>query len=152
MDNEDLLPVVPFPGAGERRTFVSGEPDTGRLRVSYFRRGQDGPLVARVFFGPGSTGPPGYAHGGAVAAVLDEAMGAGVWLAGYAAVARRIIVDFRDMVPVGFEGLVETRIEGTEGRKISIRAWLFDGEHVLAEAEGLFVTLSEDQMQAMGKI
>ena len=149
MDDENLLPVVPFPGAGERRTFVSGEPDGGRLRVSYFRRGQDGPLVARVFFGPGSVGPPGYAHGGAVAAVLDEAMGAGVWLAGYAAVAARIIVDFRDMVPVGFEGLVETRIEATEGRKISIRAWLFDGEHVLAESEGLFVVLSDNQIQAI---
>ena len=149
MDNDDLLPVVPFPGAGERRTFVSGEPDANRLRVSYFRRGQNGPLVARVWFGPGSEGPPGYAHGGAVAAVLDEAMGAGVWLAGHAAVAARIIVDFRDMVPVGFEGLVETRLEGTEGRKISIRAWLFDGEHVLAESEGLFVVLSDDQVQTM---
>jgi acyl-coenzyme A thioesterase PaaI-like protein len=149
MDNADLVPVVPFPGAGERRTFVSGEPDGGRLRVSYFRRGQDGPLVARVLFGPGSVGPPGYAHGGAVAAVLDEAMGAGVWLAGYAAVAARIVVDFRDMVPIGFEGLVETRLEVTEGRKISIRAWLFDGEHVLAESEGLFVVLSDDQIQTM---
>lgn len=28
-------------------------------------------------------GPPGYAHGGASAAILDEAMGAVVWLAGY---------------------------------------------------------------------
>jgi hypothetical protein len=71
---------------------------------------------------------------------------------GYAAVAARIIVDFRDMVPIGFEGLVETRIEAAEGRKISIRAWLFDGEHVLAESEGLFVLLSDEQIQAMNGV
>ncbi|MGH9314519.1 MAG: PaaI family thioesterase [Vicinamibacterales bacterium] len=148
-DQTDWTPVVPYPGAGTRRSFVRGDPDDTRLRLSYFRREGDGALVARVGFGPGSEGPPGFAHGGAVAAALDDVMGAGVWLAGYAAVAARIIVDFREMVPLGLEAVIETRVEGTEGRKVTIRAWLTDGERVFAESEGLFVTLGTEQLAAM---
>lgn len=147
--SEELVPVVPYPGAGTRRTFVSGDPEGTRLRLSYFRRQRDGALVAHVSFGPGSEGPPGIAHGGAVAAALDDVMGAGVWHAGHAAVAARIIVDFREMVPLGLEGVIETRLEGTEGRKVRIRAWLTDGERVFAESEGLFVMLGAEQLAAM---
>jgi acyl-coenzyme A thioesterase PaaI-like protein len=152
MNADNLTPVVPYPGAGTRRTFVSGDPDPTRLRISYFQRASDGALVVHAWFGPGCEGPPGFVHGGAVAAVMDDAMGAGVWLAGHTGVAARIIVDLREMVPVGFDGLVETRIEGIEGRKVSIRAWLLErgGSHrVFAESEGLFVILSTEQMQSI---
>ncbi len=148
-DQSDWTPVVPYPGAGTRRNFVCGDRDDDRLRLSYFRRERDGALVARVWFGPGSEGPPGIAHGGAVAAALDDVMGAGVWLAGHPAFAARIVVDFREMVPLGLEAVIETRLEGTEGRKVTIRAWLTDGERVFAESEGLFVALRPEQLAAM---
>jgi acyl-coenzyme A thioesterase PaaI-like protein len=144
--NADLTPVVPFPGAGTRRTFVSGDPDGTRLRIEYFRRGSDGALVARVWFGPGSEGPPGYAHGGSVASVLDEAMGAAAWMAGHFSVAARLIVDFREMVPVGLEGMIDTRIATVDGRKVTVRSRLLDGDRVLAEGEALFVILTPDQL------
>lgn len=147
--NADLTPVVPYPGAGSRRTFVCGDADDERLRLSYFKREQDGALVARIWFGPRSEGPPSVVHGGAVAAALDDVMGAAVWQAGYAAVAARIIVDFREMVPLGLEGVIESRIEGTEGRKVTVRAWLTDGDRVYAESQGLFVTLGAEQLADM---
>jgi acyl-coenzyme A thioesterase PaaI-like protein len=148
-DYADWTPVVPYPGAGTRRSFLTGGGDDDRWRLSYFRRGRDGALVARIWFGPGTEGPPGIAHGGAVAAVLDDVMGAGVWLAGYPAVAARIVVDFREMVPLGLDAVIETRIEGTEGRKVRIRAWLTDGDRVFAESEGLFVILGPEQLAEM---
>jgi acyl-coenzyme A thioesterase PaaI-like protein len=148
-DRADWTPVVPYPGAGTRRSFIHGGADDDRLRVSYFRRERDGALVARVHFGPGSEGPPGVAHGGAVAAALDDVMGAGVWLAGHPAVAARIVVDFREMVPLGLDAVIETRIEATEGRKVRIRAWLTIDERVLAESEGLFVILGQEQLDRM---
>jgi acyl-coenzyme A thioesterase PaaI-like protein len=148
-DQSDWTPVVPYPGAGTRRTFVCADPPDDRLRLSYFRRQRDGALVARVWFGPGSEGPPGTSHGAAVAAALDDAMGAGVWLAGHIALAARIVVDFREMVPLGLEAVIETRIEETEGRKIRIRAWLTAGDRVFAESEGLFVALGPEQLAAM---
>jgi acyl-coenzyme A thioesterase PaaI-like protein len=149
--NADLTPVVPFPGGGTRRTFVSGAPDDPRLRVEYFRRGTDGALVARVWFGPGSEGPPGYAHGGAVAAALDEAMGAAAWLAGHVAVAARIVIDFRELVPLGLHGVIDTRVDTVDGRKVTVRARLLDGDRLLAEGEGLFVVLTADQIAQLAR-
>ena len=77
-------PIDPLGSVGTGRSFVSGEPDGDRLRVCYYRRDRDGALVGKIWFGPGAEGPPGHAHGGSMAAVLDEAMGAGAWLAGHA--------------------------------------------------------------------
>lgn len=151
MDPDTWIPVVPFPGAGTRRTFVSGDPDDARLRVEYFRRGDVGALVARVWFGPGSEGPPGYAHGGAVAAALDEAMGAAAWLAGHVAVAARIVINFRELVPLGLTGVIETGVDTVDGRKVTVRARLLDADRLLAEGEGLFVVLTADQIAQIAR-
>ena len=138
--------IAPFPGPPQ--SFVSGDPDGHRLRVAYFRRQADGVLFARAWFGRGAEGPPGYAHGGSVAAVLDEAMGAAAWAAGLPSIAARIEVDFRTMVPLGTDAAVETSVEKVEGRKIITRARLLDGYgRVLAESVGLFVRLTDDQIR-----
>jgi acyl-coenzyme A thioesterase PaaI-like protein len=140
--DSSLTPVIPFPRGGTKRSFVSGKSVGSRLRVEYFQRASDGRLVARVWFGPGSEGAPGIAHGGAVAAVLDEAMGASAWLAGYPSVSARLVIDFRGMVPLGTNATIETWVESVEGRKVSLRAKMVDADGiVLAEGEALFVTI-----------
>ncbi|HXT52702.1 MAG TPA: PaaI family thioesterase, partial [Thermoanaerobaculia bacterium] len=83
----------PFRIEGGRGSFVSGDPVGDTLRVAYFRREGDGRLMGRAWFGPGTAGPPGHAHGGAMAAVLDEAMGAAAWMAGHIAVAAHLATD-----------------------------------------------------------
>lgn len=118
-----------------------------RFRVRYFHRAADDMLVATVWFGPGTEGPPRHAHGGSVASVLDEAMGAAAWYAGYPVVAARLIVDFRAMVPVETSALVEARIERIEGRKIMTTGRMSGADGtVLAESEGLFVILDGEQL------
>ena len=52
---------------GETLRFVSGDQTGNRFRMSYFRN-QDQDLVARVWFGPVTEGPPAHAHGGSIAA------------------------------------------------------------------------------------
>lgn len=137
----DWEPVDPFPAHVRARSFVSPTGD-GRLRVAYFRRLGDGRLVGRAWFGPGAAGPPGHAHGGAVAAVLDEVLGAAAWLAGHRALAANLTVDFRAMVPLGTDARFEGAIDRVDGRKIYLRARLTaeDGR-LLAEAGGLFVAM-----------
>jgi acyl-coenzyme A thioesterase PaaI-like protein len=140
------VPVDPFPGPPQ--SFVSGDPDGHRLRVAYFQRMSDGGLLARAWFGRGAEGPPGYAHGGSVAAVLDEAMGAAAWIAGHPSIAARIEVDFKTMVPLGIDADVEMSVEKVEGRKITTRARLLDADgRVLAQSAGLFLRLSDDQIR-----
>lgn len=82
-------------------SFVSGDPFGNRIRVRYFKRERDGALVGKVWFGPGAEGPPGHAHGGSMAAVLDEALGAAAWMSGHPVVAAKLVTVFRRMLPLG---------------------------------------------------
>jgi acyl-coenzyme A thioesterase PaaI-like protein len=77
-----------------------------------------------------------------MAAVLDEAMGAAVWLEGLIVVAVRLATDFRRLLPIGTEATVEAWVSGREGRKVATRGHLLGADGVaFAEAEGLFVEL-----------
>ncbi len=147
---DDLIPVDPFPRLAGGGAFVSGDPQSDRLRVRYFPRQHDNVLVALVWFGPGTEGPPGHAHGGSVASALDEAMGGAAWHAGLPVVAARLTIDFREMVPIGIEATIEARIDRVDGRKVRTRGRLTDGAgRVYAEGEGLFIVLEADQLDRL---
>jgi acyl-coenzyme A thioesterase PaaI-like protein len=110
--------------------------------VEYFRNPDNNHLIAKIWFGPHAEGPPESVHGGAIAAVLDEAMGAVCWMNGHPVVGARITIDYRHLTPLGFTGEVESWIERIDRRKIYIKSLLRD-EHgkVHAEGEALFIEL-----------
>ena len=119
------------------------------VRKRYYRRSADGVLVGKVWFGPGCEGPPGHAHGGALAAVLDEAMGFALWRAGHRTLAASLQVAFRRPMPLGSVALLEASIERVEGRKITARSVLQrDGGAAIAEATGLYIRLTDQQLEA----
>ena len=156
----DWHPLDPVRIEGGRGSFVSGDPDGETLRVAYFRRTSDDRLVGRAWFGPRSSGPPGHAHGGSMAAVLDEAMGAAAWRAGHISVAASLQTEFRAMLPLGTDALLEAWVERHEGRKVWTRGLLRgDDGRLFAEATALFIRLDADRdreilvraAQALGK-
>ena len=144
------LALDPFRIEGGRGSFVSGDPEGDTLRVAYFRRESDGRLMGRAWFGPGTAGPPGHSHGGAMAAVLDEAMGAAAWMAGHIAVAAHLATDFRAMLPLGTDAMLEAWVDRREGRKVwtAGKLWGDDGT-VFAEATALFIRLDADRDRAL---
>lgn len=117
------------------------ETASDRLTVRYFRRATDRAVLGRVWLGPASQGPPGHAHGGAMAALLDEAMGAVTYLwRGRALLTARLEVDFRHPLPVPSGALVEAQVLRDEGRKLITRATLLTAARVeVAQAQGLYV-------------
>lgn len=138
-------PVEPVRLEGGRGSFVSGDPRGDTLRVAYFRD-PSGALVGRAWFGPGASGPPGHAHGGSMAAVLDEAMGAAVWMNDRPSVAVHLATDFRTMLPLGTDAFLRAEIERVEGRKVFTRGRIDDGaETVFCEARGIFLHLDPDR-------
>jgi acyl-coenzyme A thioesterase PaaI-like protein len=149
-------PFAPPPGwrpldPAPEESFVSGDPVGQRLRVRYFTEGEA--VRALVWFGPEAVGPPGHAHGGAIAAVLDEAMGVAAWTAGHPVVAARLVTDFRRMVPLGTVTRVETAVEPAEGRKVRLTARLLGPEGTLhAEGEAVFVRLDFDALAALNDL
>ena len=139
-------PFVPLALEGGQRSFVSGKPQSGLLRVQYFKRRGDGATVGRAWFGPGAAGPPSHAHGGSIAAVLDEAMGVAAWSSGYASVAAHLEVDFSKMIPLGTDALLEAWVEKAHERKVTTRGRLLDDAgKPFAEAVGLFVVLDPER-------
>lgn len=139
--------ALPLPYDGESpRSFVSGDPSPDRIRIRYYRRKEDGALVGKCWFGPGTQGPPGNAHGGSIAAVLDEAMGAAVWISGHMAVAATLTTQFRRLLPVGSVVRVECWVESVEGRKVRARGRLMDeAGQTFSEGECLLIELEPER-------
>jgi acyl-coenzyme A thioesterase PaaI-like protein len=95
-------------------------------------------------------GPPGHVHGGAMAATLDEAMGATAWMNGHRVVAATIKINFIAMLPIETETTVEASIDRVEGRKIHLRSTLTDpAGKVVAEGTGLFVVLRDEVLRTL---
>jgi len=122
-------------------SFIEGDPEGLRLRVRMFVRESDKRMIAKVWFGPHAEGPPGHAHGGASAAVLDHAMGVGTWLAGYPVLSARITIDYHHKVPLGHVLTVESWVEEVAGKKVSAKGRLFgdDPNRCYTTGSGLFI-------------
>lgn len=138
--NDDWRPFDAPALVGKSLRFVSGDPDGDRFRVRYFRNPAQ-QLRARIWFGPETEGPPGNAHGGAIAAVLDEVLGLAAWAAGYAIVVGNLNVSFRNLLPLEDVVTVETEVVSVAGRKIMVHGRICRGETVYAEGECLCITL-----------
>ena len=139
-------PLTPYWEVLGTRSFVSSD-DGDRIRVRYYAG--DGRTWARVWFGPGCEGPPGHAHGGALAALLDEAMGMAALATGRVVVAGRIEVDFRAMVPLGAVVTAEVALDPPVGKKTAVRAVLRGRDGATAcEATGLFVEIGTEGLGA----
>jgi acyl-coenzyme A thioesterase PaaI-like protein len=123
---------------GQSLRFVSGEPEGNRFRIRYYQDNQQ--LKARIWFGPETEGPPGHAHGGSMAAVLDEVLGLAAWAAGYPIVVGNLNVSFRNLLPLKQVVTVESRVISAQGRKIMVHGSICSGEKVFAEGECLCIT------------
>lgn len=138
-------PVEPFPSA--EGTFLA---DGDRVRLAYFRKPGEPALYAKAWFGPKTMGPPGHVHGGAMAATLDEAMGAVAWMHEFQCVAATIKISFLEMLPLETETIVEAKIDRVEGRKIHLRATLMNpAGKIVAEGTGLFIVLRDEMLRAL---
>lgn len=132
-------------------TFVSGDPSGHRLTIRYFRRESDSALMAKIIFGAGTQGPPGHAHGGSMAAALDEAMGGVAWMLGHPVVAAQLNITFRNMLPLQSRCIIEASITSVEGRKVHTTGTLhnLDGDVVYAEGVALFITLDDKKIEML---
>lgn len=148
------LPLGPWPfPTGKPGKFVSGDDSGTRYRLRYYRDATDPEcLHGKIWFGPGAEGPPNHAHGGSMAALLDEVAGMAAWAAGIPVVAATLTTHFKRMLPLGKVVQAESHIVSRKDRRVSIEARLFDGDEVYATAEGLFMVISEDMGRRLDKV
>src|SRR3954452_10881365 len=88
----------------------------------------DGDGVAgAVTFSAAHEGAPGFAHGGAVATALDDALGMLLMRLERAAVTRRLEVDYERPCFIGRDYAVIASCERIDGRKLWLDAQLREG-------------------------
>ena len=145
----DWTPVRDVPHLSPNTPFLSS---AERLAVRYFTRGVEGEMVGFIRFGTGTQGPPGHAHGGSMASVLDEVMGFACWVHGHPVLAAHIEVDFRAPLPIPTIVMAEGLVTVVDGRKISAAGVLKgrDGT-IYAESTGLFVRIDPVAVANMGQ-
>jgi acyl-coenzyme A thioesterase PaaI-like protein len=103
----------------------------------------DTSVRGRVVFGPAHLGGNGAAHGGTLPLLFDEVLGIMVSTNEPPPPARTayLTTNYRAITPVGVELRVEASIDRVDGRKRWATGRLYDGERLVADAEGLFVKL-----------
>lgn len=164
--------TTPPPGAIVPRAATEG-PQPGTVLPSHYAFcygcGEDHPagLHLKVTVGEGCSvtgefvvdvnhqGAPGLAHGGLLAAALDETLGALNWLLLNPAVTARLEVDFRRPVPLDSRLFLSARVVGVHGRKVYSAATAHldrtDGPIALA-ATALFVQVPLEHFSKHGRI
>jgi acyl-coenzyme A thioesterase PaaI-like protein len=135
-------------GAGERLPyhgpcFICGPDNPEGLGLDWYA--VDGRVQTRFRFSLAQQGPRDFAHGGAAAAVLDEAMGAAVWMAGHQVLSVNLNVDFRKPVPLDVDVVVEAWMTEVRGRKAYTVGLLrrADSDEPLVDATGIWVATPE---------
>src|SRR4051812_36920265 len=94
-------------------------------------------------------GPPGHAHGGIIATILDEAMGKGNKLRSVIAVTKTMEVEYLKLVPLRKSLIVEGHERSVRGRKhVNIAQVLNEKGEVLARTRGLFLGSAPAKMFA----
>lgn len=140
--SDEWLPAKPFPRTTTKFSYVSGNPQSLAIRIQYFQNKQSHQFVGRAWFGPEAEGPPGRAHGGSQAALLDEGMGAAAWHSGKSVVAAKIEINFRNPLPLGTVLTMWSEITKIEGQKVYTTARLEGDDGTLfSEGTGLFIMI-----------
>lgn len=111
-------------------------------------RAEDGSLElrGRAFYRYAYEGPPTCVHGGVVAELFDELLGAMTILNGTPGMTGTLTVRYRRPTPLLAPLDLEARITSVEGRKIFARGTVHHAGELTAEAEGVFIAVWPQKM------
>jgi acyl-coenzyme A thioesterase PaaI-like protein len=104
-------------------------------------------VEARVRLGLAYEGPPHGVHGGFVAGMFDEVLGATQRMMEKPGVTATLTVKYRHITPIEEELFLRAWIVEDVGRRIVAKATCHAGDLLTAEAEGLFIKVDFSEVQ-----
>lgn len=118
-----------------------------RLKFRYDEQGKC--FVSKFRLSRRYVGPPGHAHGGVIATILDEAMGKVNKIRHVIALTKEMTVEYLKPVPLGEPLIVEGRERSVRGRVHTNVAEIrnLQGE-LLAHSRGKFIAVNAEKMFA----
>jgi acyl-coenzyme A thioesterase PaaI-like protein len=112
----------------------------------------DGALRGTAYFDYQYEGPPSCVHGGVIALVFDELLGAANIAAGQPGMTGTLTIRYRRPTPLRTPLRLEAGFVSRDGRKITTRGAIYDGDELTAEAEGIFIELVPERfIEAVGR-
>jgi uncharacterized protein (TIGR00369 family) len=129
--------------------FACGKNNSEGMRLKFTHDQKRDCFVCRFRLGKRYTGPPGHAHGGIIATILDEAMGKVNKLRNVVALTSQITVHYLKPVPLNKPLRVESREVRVRGRQhINMAEILNPKGEVVARGRGRFIAIDPQKMFA----
>jgi len=123
--------------------FGCGGANDGGMKLTFEQDNANRRIVGRFVLGERYQGGGGFAHGGVIALLLDEAMGKVCRFREVRAVTAELAVEYLKPVKVAEEIIVEGREDVQQGRNLFMVGEIKDtGGQVLARGKGRFVVIS----------
>jgi uncharacterized protein (TIGR00369 family) len=127
--------------------FVCGMNNPEGMRLKFILDENRQSFVCRFRLSKRYTGPPGHAHGGIIASILDDAMGKVNKLRHVVALTREMTVEYLKPVPLHKPLRVEGREIKVEGRiHLNAAEILNEKDEVLARSRGTFIAIDPEKM------
>jgi uncharacterized protein (TIGR00369 family) len=138
--------LEPLSHGALNRCFGCGQTNRTGLRLKFFVD-EEHTIVCRLRLARRFEGPPGHAHGGIIATLLDEAMSKANRQFGVLAMTRQMEVEYLKPVPLGTRLLLTGRRTRSSDRKNHCEAQIENEDGVvLARAKGLFIAVDRQML------
>jgi acyl-coenzyme A thioesterase PaaI-like protein len=148
--DQELTPYSP----GSREAYLQQSPVRGHLNAiappldleTLERPDGSRAIAGRARLGKRYEGPPHGVHGGWVAALFDELLGAAQGLAEAPGVTAILRVRFRHLTPVNEDLRLEAWIADQRQRRLVAKATCHAGDTLTADAEGIFMRVDFNEV------
>ena len=137
----DTIRLEPNP---TNKCFGCGGDNSGGMKLTFEQDNVNRRIVGRFVLGDRYQGGGGFAHGGIIALLLDEAMGKVCRFREVRAVTAELSVEYLKPVAVANEIIVEGREAELQGRNLFLQGEIRnEAGEVLARGKGRFVIISQ---------
>ncbi|KAG8560407.1 hypothetical protein GDO81_014963 [Engystomops pustulosus] len=132
-------------GIGKRMFLRNLDSDGLGFEYCMFYNKDERRMVCLFQPGPYLEGPPGYAHGGCIATIIDSTAGAGAVYTCGSVMTANLNITYHKPVPLGSTLFVESHVDKIQGRKVysSCHIQSYDGVILHAEATALFIKANQ---------
>ena len=136
----DTIRLEPNPA---NKCFGCGGDNPGGMKLTFEQDNVNRRIVGRFVLGERYQGGGGFAHGGIIALLLDEAMGKVCRFREVRAVTAELAVEYLRPIAVAKEIIVEGRETEMNGRNLFMSGEIRgESDEVLARGKGRFVIIS----------
>ena|SRR5579864_1256370 len=141
--------IPTLPGTPKNHCFACGKDNPEGMKLRFYLDEEARRAVCEFKLSQRYQGPPGHAHGGIIATILDEAMGKVNRFRKVVALTKKMEVEYLKPVPLGKPLKVTGHEQEVTGRRhINVAEICNDKGEVLARSTGTFIAVDVNRVFA----